>query len=356
MESGQQNPGSSEYLNLKDLVDLINSYLDEFRKHRLIIYISLMICVVTGLYLRWNSQKIYEAEVSFMINNDEGSSSALGLAFGQIGGLLNVGADVNLQKILELAKSRKIAEKVFFVKCTIDQKEDILANHLIAVYESNGKWAKNLFTFSKHPLDSFRFKNQYPEKFEFLDNMALLQLHNLFLKNLSTDVSEKTSIMKLSVQLTNQQLCYELTKRLFQEMSNFYIDKMAEKQRVTYLDLKNKTDSLKTLIERLQYRLAGIKDNVRSTWLYQEDVPKNLLDQEIRMLQVVYGEALKNREVASFALETSTPFIQAIDLPIVPLKIIQQSWLKALLLAICYGLVLSAGFIGVRKFFRDQLS
>jgi hypothetical protein len=356
MDSGTQKNATSDYLSLKDLIQTVSDYVKEFHKHRQLIYISVIVCLVYGLYNRWNSKKVYEAELSFMISMDQGNPSNLGLAFGQIGGLLNMGTDVNLQKILELAKSRKIAEKVFFSRCTVNDKEDILANHLIAEYESTADWAKKPFYLSKHPLEGFRFQTTDPQKFQLLENRALIELHKLLLHNLSTDVSEKTSIMKLSTQLTNETLSYEMARRLFTEMSDFYIDKMAEKQRVTYSDLRKKTDSLKALIERHQYKLAGIKDNVRATWLFQEDVPKTLLDQEIRMLHLVYAEALKNREVASFALETSTPFIQSIDLPIIPLKVIQQSWLKATILALCYGLLISCGFIGIRKFYRDQLT
>ncbi len=74
------------------------------------------------------------------------------------------------------------------------------------------------------------------------------------------------------------------------------------------------------------------------------------------MLQLVYGETLKNREIASFSLDTKTPFIQAIDLPVIPLKSIQPSWIKAILLALMYGFVLGAGIICLPKFFRDLLS
>ncbi len=292
MDSGQQAV-KSEYVSFKELVSGIQSCLEEIKVHKKLLVVCLLFSLTLGVYTRWVSKKVFEAEVSFMINEEQNTASGLGGSLGQFSGLLGIGTDINLQKILELAKSRRIAEKVF---------------------------------------------------------------SSLFLETLSTEVSEKTAIMKLQVQFTQEEVTYELANRLYNEMSNFYIDKMIEKQRETYNDIKHKTDSLKTLIENKQYKLAGIKDSYRATWLYQEEVPKTILDQEIRMLQMVYGEALKNREIASFSLETRTPFIQAIDLPIIPLKVIQQSWLKAIVLALFYGLIIGCGFILIRKFLREQLS
>jgi uncharacterized protein involved in exopolysaccharide biosynthesis len=355
MDSGQQAV-KSEYVSFKELVSGIQSYLDEIKIHKKLLIVCLLICLFLGVYNRWTTKKIFEAEVSFMINEEQNAASGLGGTLGQFSGLLGIGADINLQKILELAKSRSIAEKVFAAKIKIDEKEDFLANHFIVELEKNHKWIKSSFFLPENPLKGFRFKEFNPEKFNVLENLALKNLHSLFLEILSTEVSEKTAIMKLRIQFTQEEVTYQLANKLYDEMSNFYIDKMIEKQRETYNDLKHKTDSLKALIESKQYKLAGIKDSYRSTWLYQEEVPKTILDQEIRMLQMVYGEALKNKEIASFSLETRTPFIQAIDLPIIPLKVMQQSWLKAVVLALFYGLILGGGFIVIRKFLREQLA
>jgi uncharacterized protein involved in exopolysaccharide biosynthesis len=354
--AAEPNPSiQPEYLSFKELVENLRSYVREIRLHKKMVFASLAICLAYGIYHRWMSKKVYEAEVSFMINEEQNAMSGLGGAFSQFTGLLGLGNDINLQKILELAKSRRIAEKVFAVKCRIDDHEDFLANHLISELEKDGKWANSGYLMTEPALKSYRFKEFVLGQFGSLDNRALIRLHELFLEMLSTEVSEKTAIMKLKVEYTNEKIAFELATRLYNEMSNFYIDKMIEKQKETFSDLNLKTDSLKTLIDHKQYKLAGIKDTYRSTWLYKEDVPKTILDQEIRMLQIVYGEALKNKEIASFALETRTPFIQAIDLPIIPLKYKQLGWVKSILLALIIGFIIGAGFISIRKFIRDQL-
>lgn len=355
MDQPPHQATKSDYVSIKELIAGIKPYIQEIRTFRRFVIFCLIISLAIGIYNRWLTKKIYEAEVSFMINEEQNASS-ISSALGQFTGLLGVGADINLQKILELSKSRNIAEKVFEGKCTIDEREDFLANHMIHELEKNGKWGNHPFYLPAHPLKGFLFKDFNPQKFNTLENMALKALHNAYMDILTTQVSEKTSIMKLAIQFTHEQLAYELATNLYHEMSNFYIDKMVEKQKETFDDLRHKTDSLRALLEGKVYKLAGIKDSYRSTWLFQEDVPKTILGQEISMLQVVYGETLKNREMASFALDVKTPFIQAIDMPIIPLKVIQQHWAKAILLALIYGFLIGAGYLLIRKFWRDQLN
>ncbi|MBK9222705.1 MAG: hypothetical protein IPO16_11400 [Saprospiraceae bacterium] len=356
MNQSSQNTKDSEQMSIKDLVLLIRNYWMEYSKNRRLLWFCVSIGLLWGIYNRWNQFKIFEAELSFMLNEDQHGASGLESVIGQFGGLLGNGSDdINLQKILELGKSRRIAEKLFFSKLKIDEKEDYLANHLIKELERTGVWTKKPFYVLEHPLKGFLFKNANTQDFNRLENTALKQLHSLFLLMLTTQVSEKTSIMKLNIQCTHEQLSYELVRRLFDEMSNFYIDKTIEKQRITFNDLSLKTDSLRVLIHGKQYGLAGIKDTYRSTWLYQEEVPKTILDQDIRMLQLVYAEAMKNKEIASFSLDHKTPFIQAIDLPIMPLKTIQLSWIKALLLGLIYGLIVGSLFVFGRKFYNDHI-
>ncbi|HEX5625831.1 MAG TPA: hypothetical protein VFX48_07435, partial [Saprospiraceae bacterium] len=195
-----------------------------------------------------------------------------------------------------------------------------------------------------------------PGGFERLDNMALLQLHQLLQRLLETQFSEKTSIMKLVVRFGNERLSYELAHRIFNRMSLFYIDKSIEKQQETFLGLQHKTDSLRAMLQSKQYGLADIRDQYRSGFLFREDVPRVMLDQDVKMLQLVYAEAMKNKEIASFSLENRTPFIQEIDLPILPLKGLGPAWPKALVAGMVYGLLAGLIWIWGRKFYREKLS
>lgn len=356
MNQNKPQAPSADYSTIKDLVLNVRRYLDEFRHHRKLCYAFLAVGLLYGFWFYWSNPKIYEAELSFMLNEDQNQAGGLSAVLSEFGGLLGShGDEVNLQKILELGKSRNIAEKVFFDSCTVFGKSDFLANHLIKELETHGKWGAKSYYFIENPLKGFQFKHQQVESFTRLENAALKQLHALFLSMLTTAVSEKTSIMKLNVQCTDEMLAYELANRLFDKMSQFYINKTIEKQKQTYDDLASKTDSLRKLLHNKQYGLADLKDSYRATWLLKEEVPKTILDQDIKMLQLIYGEALKNKEIASYALDHKTPFIQAIDLPIMPLKVSRLILVKSLILGALYGMLLASTFIFVRKFYQESI-
>ena len=79
------------------------------------------------------------------------------------------------------------------------------------------------------------------------------------------------------------------------------------------------------------------------------------MDRDVKMLQVVYGEAIKNLEMADFALKNKTPFIQAIDLPVAPLKKVKKSKLKGLLTGLSIGILLGSVFVVGRKIIRNAM-
>jgi uncharacterized protein involved in exopolysaccharide biosynthesis len=343
---------ASESYSLRDLVTIARGYVAELvRAWRLLMMFAFM-GLLLGLVLRMTSRRTYEASLSFMLNEDQ--PLGLASAIGSIGGLLGSPDQVNLFKILELARTRNIAQKVFFQRTQSPSgEEELLANRLIAEREARGLWAPSPFYRSAHPLKDFRFRHDSLKNFSRLENQALLQVHQHFLSMLSTQLSEKTNIMELIVVSTDEQLAFELVTRLFEQMSAFYISKTVEKQDETYRGLLHKTDSLKALLEQKQFGLAGLRDQFRGGWSFSGEVPKSILDQEIRALQAVYAEALKNREIASFSLVSRTPFIQALDLPLMPLKSRQRSWPAALALGLMAGLLTGSAWIWGRSIWRQ---
>lgn len=66
------------------------------------------------LVYRWAvDQPLYISKINFMLNDSEGSSMGFNSILGQIG-LPTTSQRLNLQKILEIAKTRKIGEKLYF--------------------------------------------------------------------------------------------------------------------------------------------------------------------------------------------------------------------------------------------------
>ncbi|MEP7195884.1 MAG: hypothetical protein ABI851_05150 [Saprospiraceae bacterium] len=339
---------------MRDLIQSIRQYGAEFKHSKRIFLLFGIPIFAYFLFKQFTTPKQYVAKASFMLNESGSDNSGIASILGQFG-IATPGQQVSLQKIIEIAKTRILSEKVFLKKISLNGKEDFLGNHFISNLEENGEWVKSSFFKNSDPLKLIRFSTDDQSKFSPLESSALKKLHLLFLKRLETVFNEKTGIMELTTIVSNEDLSFALCDNLFKELSHYYIDKTVERQQITYDKLKFKVDSLRELIFRKDYTLAHLKDSYRNVWTNQDVVPQTQTDRDVRTLSLIYAEALKNLEIASFTLQNQTPFIQELDLPIKPLEVRKQNLAVNLLKALAFTLLISMIFIMIRKIIRDNI-
>ncbi len=338
---------------LREVILAFRDYQKEYKSSRRLILLIFIPVLGFFTYKQFFLPPLYTAKASFMLNESGGDQSGIASILGQFG-IATPGQQVNLQKILEIAKTRTIAENLFFKSEIIDGKSDLLANHTIQNLQENNEWMRVSLFQKKNDYENFRFVRTAKDSFNFQENVALKKLHHEFLKKMTTAYNEKTGIMELAVQTSNQELSLLLCRTLFDELSHFYIDKTIQKQRETYDNLKRKVDSIRAIIHAKDYSLADIKDTYRNVWTSKELVPQTQVDRDIRTLSLIYGEALKNLEIASFTLQNQTPFIQALDLPVKPLEVQKQSFPVNVIKALLYTFLISSIIIILRKIIRDN--
>lgn len=290
-----------------------------------------------------------------MLNEDSGpSAGGLSSILGQFG--LPSGGEFKLEKIAELSKTRAMASEVMFDSLGLEGQKDYLANHYITEKERVDQWAPHRFWEQPSQLQGFRFQSDSLRGFDRLENRALLKLHKLFRDDLSTSIDEITGILEFKITTTSELLSYHSLEGLFEKLSNYYTDKSVEKQQATFDALQFKCDSLEGLLNAKEYQLARIKDSYRSQWLNTEKVPEEKLFREIRMLTIMYGEALKNKELAAFSLDNMTPFIQAIDRPILPINRSKEQLWRAIIKGLIVGFVFGSVYVLGRKIYYDIMN
>lgn len=337
---------------IRDLISAWRDYRAEF-KRSVIVFLVIGI-PVSGyfIYHQLTTPPKFVARASFMLNENGAESSGLATILGQFG-FSSPGQQMSLQKIVEIARTRILAEKVFMTQATVNEKKDLLANHLISQLKASGDWTVQRPWLQKDLLQDFRF-DSLKEGQEILWQSAVKKLHQQLLKMLETYYNEKTGIMELSVGTESQDLSYALCHQLYAQLSSFYVDKAVQKQKETYEKIKFKVDSLRALIQSRDYALAGFRDSYRNTWTSTDAVPQTQIDRDVRMLNVIYAEALKNQEIASFTLQNQTPFIQSLDLPLKPLEQKKEKLFVNLAKIIFLTLLLGSVFIIFRKIIRDN--
>jgi len=352
-------PIEEDEITLKELIEKIIVYLKEIRKGFLIV---LAIAALMGGYMFYKAYKtavVFPAKLTFMLNEDTGGgASGVAAILGSFGFGGGGGSSYNLNKILELSKSRNIIEDVLFTQATIDGKNDYYANHIIDKYKLHEKnWAKDT-----SGLSTFYFKRSSLDSFTRLENTALQSLYGMVLGGegqpglFSGSLTKESGIMTFNMVTVSEDLSIGFLNTLFEAISSFYIKKAVQKEQETVNLLKFKVDSVKSVLFGREAGLAHFED---SNLFLQEQtaaLPKKRLNRDVQMLTVMYGEAVKNLELAQFALQNKRPFLQAIDRPIPPIKPQRESKLKSLIMGIAIGTVLASVFIILRKIIRDAMA
>jgi hypothetical protein len=316
-----------------------------------------MVGVMTILINRSMTPIKYTSELTFMVNEESDNMGGVGNLLGVLG-VGEIGGEFNLEKILELAQSRRIFQDAFFESYALEGVTDLYANHFIRELEKEGEWATNEWYEVFKPeskLKGFLFQSDSLRLFSRLENAALMSLHKKVRRSLDMRVDDLTQIMYMQLESTSEVLAVDFLKTLFKSLSAFYIDKAIEKQFETVKVISEKRDSLAELLNNKDYALANRRDGYRDFYLEREGVPNKQLEREISMLTLMYGESVKNAEVADFALKNRIPFVQIIDEPMAPCRINKGSLPRELFRALLLGLVLGLGVMILKKTWDDAI-
>lgn len=348
---------SPDEITLKELILKIIEFKNEVFSKGLFVLVFCLISIGLALYLRYTAPNIYSAQVSYMLHE----SAAGG---GNIGGLLgNFGiggrqSSSNLSKLVELSKTEKILRSVLNDSCSIDNKKDLISNHLINQYDFyNNQWSK-----SSLGSDEFKFNAQSKTSNDLKTNSAYKSIVGRILggKNyaslITTSFNDETGILKTTANTNNAELSIALATKLFANLDSFYVQNTTEKEQLNLDILQAKTDSLWTEIRSSEYSLATYKDNSLRLLRKTDQIKEVQLSNKIRMLYAALGKATGNLEMADYALKHQTPFLQTIDIPYLPLTSSKGSLYKTLGLALALGLFLSIFIIIARKVYYDIMS
>jgi len=338
---------NNDDLTLKDIINLVIKYFHEVKKYWILpLAFGILFAGYKG-YKAYAQKATYKATLTFMINEDEGAKLGGGAAsiLGRLGGTT---AKFNLDKILELSKSRNIVQQALFSKIAMDKKEDYFANHFIKAYDLN-KNSKNPIVFSRDDVD----------KFTDAENAMLQKIYIMLVGPeglVSNSSNDKSGIMTMTISTVNELLSIEFLKKLYDKLSNFYISKSIEKEQVAYNALKTKSERLYAQMNSKEAAKASFDDSNLSVFQESSKLPGKRYERDARILGAIYAEVIKNLELAEISLQNKTPFVQVIDYPIPPLEPQKDSLLKSILLGLLLGGIIGITVVIIRKIFQEAMA
>lgn len=350
-----------EVITLKDIILTFQDFVRYLWTKALWICLASILGLGIGFLLSYNLPTLFHAEMSFMVNEDDGASlGGAGAILGQFGLGGSVASEYNLDKIVELSRSRKIIQQTLMDSCMVDGRVDLLANHLIRVYGYHDEWAE-------HPderLRDFIYTHGDVDNFEITENKVLKILHRRLIGTpqdkdsglMNCTYTEATGILDLQLNTLSEELSAEMARSIYRHLSSFYISKSTEKHKSTLLKLESKVDSIEYELRSAEYRMADYQDKSLGVIGQKKQLARGRAARDIQVLTIMYGEALKNRETSRFLMSNSTPFFQVIDDVLEPLPAVAPSIKKSLMLSGIIGGIMASLLLVAIKIYRDTMS
>jgi len=337
-----------EEITLRDIYTGFLRFLGFATEKKVFLLVITLPVMVYFIYQKVNSHREYKAELTYTINDSGGSPNLVSGILGTMG--LSKGGKINLDKLIDISRSRQIMQKVLFTKVkadTFDQKEDYLINHLINLYRWDETWAET------HPeLKAFNFSLP-PDSAA--TNLQSLALKNVWIKmvggkNVSDPIfkngyNDETGILTMSVTTRDEQLSISICNAVFHQINEFYNKYLSANSKQDVEVVSQKQDSVYSLMKTKEFQLARFNDanrNVLDPGLIGQ---RRILETELIKLKTMYAEVTKNFEAIDFNLQSGTPDITLIDAPVKPLDTEEKKWWFEIVKGLLSGLLLSLTII-----------
>jgi hypothetical protein len=312
-------------------------------KKNVITFVSIGFAILSLTYA-FIKKPVYIAKTSFIINEfDKGVGSSLLSLAGQIGISTGSGISLNDDKITFLIGSRRVmAGSLLKELQTEDGSKVILVNRFISYYKLKDAWKNDTCMVGFEDV-----KNKDYDKLNYQENAAIDKVISIIEKSKLLNfeaikkkslVSQSSGIITIQFNCKDELACKALIENLYKELTDFYTINSTKRYKENYDLIKYRADSLIGLIQEKENSLGAVTDENFKIIKSMAKVNQYRLQKEVEMLYIIYGEVLKNKELAKFTLDQQKPAFQVVDAPTLPLEKKESSKIFYAL----FGLVLGA--------------
>jgi hypothetical protein len=334
---------SEKEISFDALILTIKKFVNYSYKFKVLGVLIVLIGTITGFCYAHFSKVLYEAKISFIINDSKSSSQN---PLAALASQFNVGvssANVTEDKVLFLIGTKRILGQALLTE--YDNKKITLADKLLSNWEM-----KKEFKNDADILNFKGFENKKIDKINYTESKILDIIISKIIKSnklLYEPVKKKSTsfvtqsssgIILISFKNDDEILSKLFVEAIYDNLSDFYI-KSITKSLKNNLDLvSRREDSLNAVMISSDYKLAEEIDNAFGVYKFKGRIPQNRLKKDNELISLMYAEVLKNKEIAKFNLDQEKPVLQVIDGPMLPL----QPYFKSKVIYSTIGLILSS--------------
>lgn len=287
------------------------------KQKAILITVISIIGVSLGIFFASKKEIKYESKFSLFLNSSGsgGLNQYLGLAesFG-----LNLGAgsvSISPENIAELAVSKKIIFETLFSEVNDDGTKKSLINLYLDSIGVPEIKPKSIFSAD------FRFKAKNVNELSISESKMINWIFNdIKRKRVAVSISNKSSLVKHTVQFKNEEFSFIFSKLLIKSIRNFYDSKTIDKKLSTISILTQKSDSIKSILMVREEQFASLADQKNLVIRKKDRLDELRLAREIEILNAMYSVNIKNLELAKFSVQETSEVFNVLDSPMLPLE------------------------------------
>ena len=225
---------------------------------------------------------------------------------------------ITFDKFKSVATSDFIMDKVLMSTAMVKVKDkkpslDLIGHHLMSELKLRESW-KNKPNLAKVNLN-LKGSSQDTVKATLLKSI----------KSMVTVSENKEKLIVINVISKNENLAYAINKSIVAQTVDFFKKSAVSSDEHTLEIIQNKLDSIKSELYQNENRYADRKDNSFQTVKIKGHVDLLRIERNIKLLNEMYVEAIKQHEMINFKILNNTPSIQLVDSPSYPLEIKKRS-------------------------------
>ena len=314
--------------------------------------------IIGGLFFAYQSLKKinYTAETTFTLEGEASGgglgqlSSLVGLTGVNLGGALGGESDLfKLDNMQALYSSYRMMREALLTS----KDSELGTERLITWYGRNHnqekKWSKKGISF-EIPMSQFVVQHDSVLKEVTRD---ILDLNLMVAKP-----DRKLNILSVAYTSDDELFAKAFNEVLVSRVNQFYAFTKTKKTGENLRILSFQVDSVKKVLDQSLLDLANFEENninvntFRSTAM----VPRQKIMIDLQASSAIYEELVKNLEITKLSHRNSTPLIQTIDEPILPLADDHMKWYKALVIGLFVGGVLMVLFFTLSRIYVSAMA
>jgi hypothetical protein len=307
----------------------LKDYFNHLWNKRTTFLIFGFVGLVLGYLYAWNAKKSYNARLVFMINESKSASSNPLSAIASQFGLSQISPTVTEDRVFYLSTTNKILGEAI-----LSPYDDQMC---IADKMIEDKGLKETFARDTSLAKFDKFTAKTIQNLSYAENKILGSLINgIILSNklLVESYKKKTSsfvgvtnsgIMLVNFEDFDEKVCKELPLAIYSKLSVFYTEAVTKSLQKNYDLICKREDSLKNVLQELESESALALDEGFNVIKYEGKIREKRLLRDLEIVNLMYAEVLKNKEIAKFNLEQEKPVFQLIDEPMLPLEVKKKS-------------------------------